>query len=202
MQLARSQKVNSTIYYRGVDAEKAEHLIARSREGSYGSGLYLGDYRCATEYSGGNGLIAAVELKSVSPYFYHVPENDEEFGELPAIPLVRQLHPSTADCIIQKVVNANSYHFGTIIEDTLIALGYDSLVVVYHDGSQEIVALRTAITRLVDIFVPTGNSPEESARITHYFVGEHAMNGISLNQWLKSISSYDAVCSLADDLAA
>lgn len=188
--------------YRGVDAECAQFLMARSTEGTFGSGLCLADFECAKCFSGDFGLVAEVRVKMAKPFHYSVPEDNSKFGDLPAIPLVEQLFPLTANKIIHQVVQSGGYYFGSVIEEALIAMGHDGLIVTFHDGSQEIVAFRNSITSLSDIYVPTGSTPETSERITHIFIEEHSRTGISLNQWLSSIASYEVVEELTHTHAA
>ena len=173
----------SGTFYRGMAAACAGHLLTPSSEGTFGSGVYLADFAAATLYAD-DGFVGQFAVRMDKPYHYSVPHDDSDFGDMPGIPLVKELFPLEGERMVADAVSRDSYYFGSEIEEAIVQLGFDGLVVTYYDGSQEIVALRNTRLCFDDLWAPRGEQIENATRITPLFLRDHLKHGITIQQWL------------------
>lgn len=176
-----SKTVEAT-YYRGVSGESLDHLLTPSKEGTWGSGLYMADAECASNFADGDGLIAELRVRLRRPYYHACKQSDfQEHGELPAIPLVHAVCPGAA-AIVDTVIKGGGYYFGTDIETALTGLGHDALIVSYPDRSLEVALYPPAQFTLVGLYAPDSDV-SDSTNLLPDFTTKHLTQGLSMGEW-------------------
>lgn len=174
--------------YHGIPFDKARFWNYPSCEGTFGSGYYLGDKRCALVYADeGDGFVVGFDVCLRTPYFFKQTSDMEE-GEIYGIGFAKAVlgadHPT-----IRKVYETGDLYFGTEIEEALTDQGHDGAYIEYEDGTYELVAYNGA--RLIPAEILEFSDTENSdalveADILPDCLQDHFRKGRTITQFLLS----------------
>jgi hypothetical protein len=143
---------NTLVYHGSPNGQLT--AFSESGFGSFGSGIYFGDYRCALTYAGdAPENVTSVRLDAKKAYIYDASDelSDEYDFDSYALELVFELFErNNALRIIEAAKRDDNGYFGDEIKSALLKLGYDCLVVLYEKDVFEVVVYDHDCISIID----------------------------------------------------
>lgn len=115
--------------YKGASIDNARKLLRPSQAGTFGSGYYFADYRCAEVWAHG-GVIIEVSINISNPYRITLTPEQSDSDPIGAA-LLAELYTNQGRDIPLSVFSDDEFKLTSIIQQELESQNFDGIVVTY-----------------------------------------------------------------------